>query len=504
MLKLSDLAMRPDFQVGPLLVSPSRRLLEGPGGYVHLEPLIMQVFLFLLDAGGKVVTRNELFEQCWGGVYVGDDSLNRAVAKVRRAGAQVAPGLYEIETIPRTGYRLTGEMVQVLNKPPASVEAAATSRRGLIGAGLAMTALAGTAGLWVVSRWSTDRRFDVLIEEARRSINDGSAFESEQTRRTLEEAVRMRPGSATPLGMLALLKSVTALGSAPKDLQGAITDAEGTARAALAIDRNEPNALIAMFELQGSTLDWFERDQRLRKVISIDPRNMTAIAELVLLTQAAGLNRESWNLNERALALEPLSKDFIGKRALKYWIAGRISSADKVIDQARAFWPANPWIWFIRFLILATTQRAKAAQAMVDSEPRMFEPAEAALWSACLPALDNPTSAVRAKATQACFEQATANAVTAGESVMILSAIQEVDAAFEVANGFLLERGSMVRKGKSRSGDATARVNTQWLFTPPCAVIRKDARFQPLCDGMGLVEYWRRRGVRPDYQLTER
>jgi hypothetical protein len=48
MLKLTDLALRPDLQLGPMLVSPSRRLVEGPGGFVHVEPLIMQVFLLLL------------------------------------------------------------------------------------------------------------------------------------------------------------------------------------------------------------------------------------------------------------------------------------------------------------------------------------------------------------------------------------------------------------------------------------------------------------------------
>ena len=113
MLKLSDLALRPDLQLGPMLISPSRRLVEGPGGHDHLEPLIMQVFLLLIDAGGKVVTRNELFDQCWGGVVVGDDSLNRAILKVRRTGAHVAPGLFEIETSPRTAYCLTGEILDL-------------------------------------------------------------------------------------------------------------------------------------------------------------------------------------------------------------------------------------------------------------------------------------------------------------------------------------------------------------------------------------------------------
>jgi len=34
-------------------------------------------------------------------------------------------------------------------------------------------------------------------------------------------------------------------------------------------------------------------------------------------------------------------------------------------------------------------------------------------------------------------------------------------------------------------------------------VMRADPRFLPLCEGMGLVDYWRALGVRPDYQLRK-
>ena len=69
------------------------------------------------------------------------------------------------------------------------------------------------------------------------------------------------------------------------------------------------------------------------------------------------------------------------------------------------------------------------------------------------------------------------------------------------ANGFLLSRGSIVRRGEPKSdlSDATWRVNTQWLFTPACAAMRRDPRFLPLCDAMGLGDYWHRRRVEPDY-----
>src|SRR5690348_10456899 len=80
MLKLADLARRSDFDAGPLRISPARRLVEGPSGRANVEPIVMKVFLLLLDARGSVVTRDELFGYAWGGVFVGDDSLNRAIA----------------------------------------------------------------------------------------------------------------------------------------------------------------------------------------------------------------------------------------------------------------------------------------------------------------------------------------------------------------------------------------------------------------------------------------
>jgi DNA-binding winged helix-turn-helix (wHTH) protein len=200
MLKLTDLALRPDIRLGPMLVSPARRLIEGPGGYVHVEPLIMQVFLLLLDGAGKVVTRNELFDRCWGGVYVGDDSLNRAIAKVRRVGGQVAPGVFEIETIPRTGYRLTGEILASLERADQlSARGTGLTRRQASGAALGVAALAGI-GAWTVVKSREDRRFGALLQVGAEATRNSGEFDLAKSRRALEEAVRMRPDSARAWG----------------------------------------------------------------------------------------------------------------------------------------------------------------------------------------------------------------------------------------------------------------------------------------------------------------
>jgi hypothetical protein len=227
------------------------------------------------------------------------------------------------------------------------------------------------------------------------------------------------------------------------------------------------------------------------------------------MLQAAGLNRESWNWNERALTIEPLAALLLGRRALKLWIAGRVPEADKVIDQARALWPSDSWLEGVRFLILALSGRPRAAQALLDTEPGMARPPQQAeMWRSSLVALDERSSETIAAAREACFKGASIGAQLGGEAFMILSALGEVDAAFEVANGFLLSRGSIIRRGKTpfkaEFDDAGWRINTQWLFVPPAKVMRADPRFLPLCEGVGLTNYWRTRRIRPDYQVTER
>jgi DNA-binding winged helix-turn-helix (wHTH) protein len=111
-LKPSDLAERPDFRRGPLVISPAQRTVEGPQGALHLEPLIARVFLMLLDAGGAVVTREALLHECWAGEVHSDNSLNRSITMVRRIASTTCPGVFEIKNVPRTGYLLTGALLE--------------------------------------------------------------------------------------------------------------------------------------------------------------------------------------------------------------------------------------------------------------------------------------------------------------------------------------------------------------------------------------------------------
>jgi tetratricopeptide (TPR) repeat protein len=444
-----------------------------------------------------------LFNRCWGSSYVGDDSLNRAVGALRRA-IEAVGGTFQIETIPRTGYRLTGVNVTSLAQlagAPNSAARSGSSRRSLIAGSAAAAVLAIAGTIW----WSAstdDRRFQQLIDEAQGAMRREEP--GEKIVQILRQALAIRPSSARAWGLLALVRCFLAQDADAAQASHAVDVAESTARRALALDPQESNALLAMFELEGASLDWITRDHHLRQIINIDPKNVLAIQELMLLTGAAGLIGESLSWNERELAIEPLSVVGLGTRALKLWVAGRIPAADKVIDQVRGLYPKHPWAWWVRFFIFAMTGRPQAAQSMLAAEPQMTRSAvRARLWQDCLPALERASPAAIAKARTACLLAARGTGFMATEAAVIMCALGEVDIAYDIADAVLFSRGPIVRPAQRSTGsvreDAGWRINTQWMWTPPCAVMRADRRFRELCEGVGLTDYWSKRGVRPDY-----
>jgi tetratricopeptide (TPR) repeat protein len=300
--------------------------------------------------------------------------------------------------------------------------AALVSRRVVVGGGAAAALCLAGGGIWWAARPREDPRIEALIDQAHDQMLKETA--DENTAKLLERAIAIQPNSAQAWGLLALLKSYLAPGSAPKDSVRLVDESEKAARRALSLDDKQPDALLAMFELQGSTLDWIDRDRKLRQIIAIDPNHVGVLAELALLTAATGLLRESWDWNERALALNPLSSDFLGKRALKLWAFGRVSESDKVIDQLRGLYPNDHWAWFVRAQLYAFTGRARAALAMLDSEPDAHGGSPLAnLWREALPAIDDPSPDNVAKARSASIRAVQASGMAANEAILIMTTL---------------------------------------------------------------------------------
>ncbi len=80
---------------------------------IRLEAKAMQVLVYLAERAGRVVSRAEIEEQIWPGRVVTEDSVIKAIAKLRRVFHDDARDSRIIETLPKSGYRLIAQVTRV-------------------------------------------------------------------------------------------------------------------------------------------------------------------------------------------------------------------------------------------------------------------------------------------------------------------------------------------------------------------------------------------------------
>lgn len=99
-----DLSSEPRFRVGAASIDPVSHEAAFNGSAERIQPQNLKVLIALAQRRGRVVTRDELIRRCWDGRVIGDDVINRAISTLRQFAARA--GGFQIETVPRAGYRL--------------------------------------------------------------------------------------------------------------------------------------------------------------------------------------------------------------------------------------------------------------------------------------------------------------------------------------------------------------------------------------------------------------
>lgn len=111
---------RSPFQIGNVRADPARNILRGEGGEIAIEPKIMETLVYLTSRPGDVVLREDITYAVWPNSYSGDESLTRAVSRLRRAFQSIAGAANYIETIPKRGYRVVATVHSVDENAPES------------------------------------------------------------------------------------------------------------------------------------------------------------------------------------------------------------------------------------------------------------------------------------------------------------------------------------------------------------------------------------------------
>ena len=485
MSKIKDLARQPDFELGDLRVSPARRHVDGPAGSRHVEPQFMLVFLRLLQSAGQVVTRIELFEECWGGALVGDDSLNRAVAGARQIALALGSDAFRIETVPRTGYLLR------------------------LAPGIDLVRWAGA------QQQSVEIELQTAVEEAYDCWRTGLPKPDIEAIAALEQALSADRGDSRAWGIYALLLRKAAEYAEPEECASFVRRCEQAARRALSLAPSQSDALVALTGVIPIFGNWAGARTQLTAVLEADPDHVPAGHDLAILEMATGRPSAAAPIIEDLIARDPLAATFYYKRMYHLWTMGEIAELDRVAARALQLWPNHPAIWSARLWSLRFTDRAEQALRLLEDDayrPPMPPPALDLLRQTCAVAAtvqrgEEVDLEMRRRAISLAIAASGRGPAQSVAAIISLCSLEAVPEAFDVAYGYYLGQGRVIAPLIRGSGDLSItdqhRRVTQPLFIPAARCMRENRRFPRLCDDLGLTAYWQKFGLTPDF-LSDR
>jgi hypothetical protein len=496
----------------------------------------MQVFVALARANGRILSRDDLVEICWAGRIVGEDAINRSLSRLRGVFLALNATGFAIETITKVGYRLicprydgrahlttvaTGRAndrhawrrliadEQLIADPAPGVQPP-ISRRAMLAGGTSIALALGGAGLWRARRDTQMIEVQRFVDRGDVLLRDAVPIEAGEALPPLRSALNIDPHDARALGLLALTQETRANNGGSSNPGEALRSAAASARAALRRDPNEPHARLAMLDITSGSLDWSQMEHRLESLRASAPLNLHVLGSLTSFLQAAGRTSRSWVYNEQAAAAAPDSPTPQWRRVLRLWTGGRTESALALSERLLPLWPTHALVWNARFMLLAFTGRTGAAAAMFRDgagPAHNAHPVRLAQWLPTLDAFADPTPVRIAQARDANMAAAHLNPGQATYAAMALGQLGEIDAAFAVIDALLLSKGPLVGQRPivphSFAANSPSWCRTQWLFMPPLAGVRRDPRFDAVCEEIGLARYWRQRGVVPDNRLPD-
>lgn len=91
---------------------------------VPLQPKALTVLHYLAERAGRLVTKDELLDAGWPGVFVGDAALKVCIREIRRALADDAARPTYVETVHRRGYRFIAPVTFSVAAPTSLVTGA--------------------------------------------------------------------------------------------------------------------------------------------------------------------------------------------------------------------------------------------------------------------------------------------------------------------------------------------------------------------------------------------
>jgi DNA-binding winged helix-turn-helix (wHTH) protein/TolB-like protein len=280
-------------------------------------------------------------------------------------------------------------------------------------------------------------------------------------------------------------------GSAPPDQIAQLrADVKRAATQALALDPKNGIAYHALAMLVPNGV-WADQEAALRKGLAVAPNYAPLSNFLCSVLGSVGRLQEALTLCTTSRMLMPQSPVQHAGLALALVGTGHVAEAIFTINHAAKIWPSRPFVWFVRFEILAESGHLNEALAMLDSAqniPVSLEPNSIAARRTYLEALRLNTPANKTAAGNAIRSAMAMGDLSSADGMRMFAKLGDVDSAFALARTLYVPQGS-----------SRARGNTLLLFQRVTDGMRRDPRFMPLAAQAGLVDYWTTTGKWPDF-----
>jgi hypothetical protein len=385
--------------------------------------------------------------------------------------------------------------------PPGS------SRRIILG-GAGALALAAGGGLYF---WRSRQRPESLSPEASLLLQKGmdtlqqnDALDAEDPGSTLQaiallgDATRAAPQSPTAWGGLAMALAVRHRVAPIAEREGLAARARSAAATALRLDPEEIRALAAQRMLVPVYRNWATAERGDREVLARVPKAPILFFLLSDLLGNVGRWRDAAGVSTRFDRTKFLIPGADRKVAIDLWCAGDLQAADDAIALAVQHWPQHPQVWRTRVAYLMYSGRAgDALNLLTDSSqlPPDVRPDLRKVMSATAGGLagnDPPQSAVASNLAYLKTRPEAALPVA-----QACAALGDPDRAFDILNGYYFGEGEWASVAP-KAGDRDR--STSRLFQPPARRLWADPRFATLTGRIGLDDYWRQSGTRPDFR----
>jgi DNA-binding winged helix-turn-helix (wHTH) protein len=538
-----DLTKISAFKLGALTVDPPTRQLRANAAIETIEPRMMHVLVTVGMQPGKVFSREDLIEECWHGVVVGDNAIDRVMSRLRRLLPQMSDGTVRLETITKVGFRLVVEASKIDSAPATSCAQAldSTSRANPAPSKLPSPADLATANLLVDlaplvakshapvrSGWT--RR--AAIAGAVVTVGTGAALSYEAWHKPVKhvpnpQALDLYQRGQTvqkislPGGMrqaMSFYQQAIAIDPSYADAWAAMAIGyvhggdgfikeprsayprliRSAAGRALALDPQNAEARLALTMIYPQFRRWREHEARLRALASSYPDYWFTFGQLDLLLENVGRFEEAIVFRRRQLELEPKVPPGWAYLARALHYAGRDHEADLALDQAFARWPGHPILWGMRYAVLVGGKSYRDAAAFARDPrtlPEMFPKQGAELLAQMADALYTRSGMEGAISK---LSHMPLNVDNLPFMIPLMAEFGDAALVFDRLDPYYFG-GNVNGRPIETPGELDPR-ETAVLFAPAVLALRDDPRYGRLLDRVGLEEYWRSSGRRPDFR----